>query len=140
MKDKFSKHQETVEKVRPVRIRRTKKTLPGFLAKNVDAIVKWLKNYQTLYMLADDYGIMRLDRLPQEKLERITQNYVDVSEFIDIVEGLVYEAEHKIPDDAIIIDQTDQEENLRFGENIVQDFSQQDHEEPPLKPDLVLEV
>lgn len=42
---------------KPVKARLSKKSLPGFLAKNTDAIKQWLKDYQTLFVMADDYGI-----------------------------------------------------------------------------------
>lgn len=79
------------EKKKPVKARLSKKSLPGFLAKNVNAIIQWLKDYETLFVLADDYGIQRLDRMPKEKRDMLFQNYIDVSDFITVLQEIVQE-------------------------------------------------
>lgn len=56
--EKLSKAHSSPSKTngKLVKVRHSKKSLPGFLAKNVDAILTWLKEYETLFALADDYG------------------------------------------------------------------------------------
>lgn len=49
--------EETKMLLKPVKARLSKKSLPGFLAKNARAIVQWLKDYSTLFVMADDYGV-----------------------------------------------------------------------------------
>lgn len=89
----FDKEQEQHKVVKP---RLRKKSLPGFLANNVDAILHWLKDYETLFNLADDYGFQRIDRMPEEKMQRLVQQYVDISEFIDKLEAIKAEADLKL--------------------------------------------
>lgn len=79
---------EKKQRLTPVKVRFSSKSLPGFLAKNTDAIIKWLKDYQTLFVMADDYGIQQLDRMPEQRRRLLVQNYVDVGEFITILEDI----------------------------------------------------
>lgn len=88
-REELSHHEKKVHDNKPVKIRRSKKSLPGFLAKNVDAIIKWLKDYQTLFVMADDYGIQRLDRLPEDRRKLLVQNYVDIGDFILILNEII---------------------------------------------------
>ena len=68
------KQVKTAEKQKEIQvnIKRTKKSLPGFLAKNAENIVKWLGAYCTLFCRADDYGIDRLDLYsPEQRRELV---------------------------------------------------------------------
>lgn len=93
------------EEDRLVRVRYTKKSLPGFLAKNAGAILQWLKEYETLYALADDYGFQRIDRMPPERQAVLQENYVKISDFITVAQQIiageaVAEDEPERPDEA----------------------------------------
>lgn len=94
-KELLEKHELEKKHMKPVKARLSKKSLPGFLAKNVDAIIQWLKDYQTLFVMSDDYGIQKFDRLPQERRNLLVQNYVDVVDFISTLEAIKIESEEK---------------------------------------------
>ena len=87
-KELLEKNKLKKQQSKPIKARLSKKSLPGFLAKNTDAIIQWLKDYQTLFVMADDYGIQSLDRLSDEKRHLLVQNYVDVGEFITTLEEI----------------------------------------------------
>lgn len=91
-KELLAKHQQEKLLQKPVKARLSKKSLPGFLAKNADAILQWLKDYQTLFVMADDYGIQQLDRLPSNKRQLLVQNYIDVGDFILMLENIKAES------------------------------------------------
>lgn len=122
--------EETKMLLKPVKARLSKKSLPGFLAKNAKAIVQWLKDYSTLFVMADDYGFQRLDRLTEEKRNLLIQNYVDVNDFISILESLIAESATaetstlgdetppKVSERTEITDQTDQIEPAQMGHDL----------------------
>ena len=85
------KQVKTAEKQKEIQvnIKRTKKSLPGFLAKNAENIVKWLGAYCTLFCRADDYGIDRLDLYSPEQRRELVQMYVDISEFRQIIQEML---------------------------------------------------
>ena len=66
----------------------TSKSLPGFLAKNVDLICKWLKEYCKLFQKADDACIDYLKLMERSKRDEIVQDYVDIHTFIGLVQVL----------------------------------------------------
>lgn len=84
----FEKHEERKQQLKPVKIRTAKKSLPGFLAKNVDNIIQLLKDYQLLYVAADDYGFLNMERFPEARIKHVMQNYVGLVEFITLLEEL----------------------------------------------------
>lgn len=80
---------------KPVKVRLSRKSLPGFMAKNAKAVLQWLKDYMLLFILADDYGISRMDRIPEERRRALVQNYVDVGDFTSMLQDILAETEVK---------------------------------------------
>lgn len=66
----------------------TEKSLPGFLAKNVDLICKWLREYTTLFQKADDACIDYLKLMERPKRDELVQDYVDIHIFFEAVKML----------------------------------------------------
>ena len=66
----------------------TSKSLPGFLAKNVDLICDWLYEYCALFQKADDAGIDYIKNMEREKRNKLVQDYVDMHVFIELVKKL----------------------------------------------------
>ena len=66
----------------------TSKSLPGFLAKNIDTICKWLKEYCKLFQKADDAGIDYMKHMERCKRDELVQDYVDIHTFIELVQML----------------------------------------------------
>lgn len=95
LRQKKAEFDEKKEKSKVVKVRMKKKSLPGFLANNVDLIIHWLRDYEHLFCLAEDYGFQRLDRLPDERRHQLVQQYVDIAEFIDMCEELKNAAAEK---------------------------------------------
>lgn len=86
--------QKTVhDKYEPIRVRLSKKSLPGFLAKNVDAIIQWLKDYQLLYIASDDYGFLNMERFPEARMKHVMANYVQLVDFITQLETIKNESQ-----------------------------------------------
>ena len=79
----------------PVKARLQKKSLPGFMAKNAETILQWLKDYMLLFILADDYGISNMQRIPEERRRALVQNYVDVGDFTIMLQDLLIEQKQK---------------------------------------------
>lgn len=79
----------------PVKARLQKKSLPGFMAKNAETILQWLKDYMLLFILADDYGISNMQRIPEERRRVLVQNYVDVGDFTIMLQDLLAEQKQK---------------------------------------------
>ena len=66
----------------------TSKSLPGFLAKNIDLICKWLKEYSILFQKADDACIDYMKYMERDKRNELVQDYVDIHTFIELVQML----------------------------------------------------
>lgn len=79
-------------KYEPIRVRLSKKSMPGFLAKNIDAIIQWLKDYQLLYVAADDYGFLNMERFPEARMKHVMSNYVQLVDFITQLETIKNES------------------------------------------------
>ena len=71
------------------------KSLPGFLAKNVDLICGWLKQYCKLFQKADDACIDYLMKMPREERNVLVQDYVDIHIFVELVQALKCRSETK---------------------------------------------
>lgn len=67
----IEKTKKQIEKIKTLRIKKSKKTLPGFLAKNAEVICQWLRSYLKLFMVADDAGLQSLERLSIEERHRM---------------------------------------------------------------------
>lgn len=78
-----------IEKVKTLRLKANKKSLPGFLAKNAEVICQWLRSYMKLFIAADDIGLLNLDRLNEADRQRMVQEYIDIAEFISLVKDLI---------------------------------------------------
>ena len=103
----------------------TSKSLPGFLAKNVDLICKWLKEYCKLFQKADDACIDYLKLMERSKRDEIVQDYVDIHTFIDLVQALKCKAQL----------QEAQEEDVCQG-NISQNNEEKQQDEEVLQQDM----
>lgn len=95
---------------KPVKARLSKKSLPGFLAKNAEVIKQWLKDYQILFVMADDYGFQNLDRLPDQRRQQLVQNYVDVGNFILTLDAIIAESLVQVPEPQISVENTQTEQ------------------------------
>lgn len=71
-----------------IELKTKKKSLPGFLAKNVDLICKWLKDYSILFQAADDAQIQYFKSMSREKRNQLIDDYVKIHEFMKIVDQL----------------------------------------------------
>lgn len=101
-------------KYKPIRVRLSKKSLPGFLAKNTDAILQWLKDYQLLYIAADDYGFLNMERFPEARMKHVMDNYVELVDFITQLEIVKEEYNQSSTEDNVLssissIDETSDE-------------------------------
>lgn len=63
----------------------TTKSLPGFLAKNVDIVCKWLKEYCILFQKAEDAGIDYFKEMNRSDRDTLIQDYVDIHVFLETI-------------------------------------------------------
>ena len=71
----------------PKRTRR--KSLPGYMAKNAPRVCRWLRDFMYLFVKVDDAQIGFLDGIPRDRRDRLVQEYVDVSTFVQNVENML---------------------------------------------------
>ena len=112
------KQVKTAEKQKEIQVnvKKTKKSLPGFLAKNAENILKWLGAYCTLFCRADDYGIDKLDRYSPEQRKDLVQMYVDISDFRQIVREMLNANDVKNSEIMEIQENTENIENKQIEE------------------------
>ena len=95
------------------------KSLPGFLAKHIDIICRWLSDYCVLFQKADDAYIEYLKMMERERRDQLVQDYVDIRVFLSLVSELknrCQESECKADDAKDIKKDEDEDEDCSKSE------------------------
>ena len=89
------KREETANPGEIPSLPRKRKSLPGYMAKYRREISLWLRHYMTLICKADDAGLSCVKDMSRDERNRMIQEYIDVSEFKNGLDGYLKEEDEK---------------------------------------------
>ena len=67
---------------------KVKKSLPGFLAKHVDLLYRWLSDYCLLFQRADDAQIPYFKDMSRDRRNQLIDDYVKIRFFIRTIDEM----------------------------------------------------